>query len=71
MRGDVPAGKRGFFVLEMATPPREGRYQLEFHLRFLEDGKVAQRVFLGRFHLWISEKNIDQPRRYRVDEENS
>jgi predicted aldo/keto reductase-like oxidoreductase len=69
LRGDVPPGQRGYFVIEMAAPQREGRYQLEFYLRFFSDGHLAKRIFLGRFDLRITEKKVGHPRRYRIDED--
>lgn len=69
LRGDIPSGQRGYFVWEMAAPRRKGCYQLEFLLRFLWDGNVSQRVFLGGFHLWV--KQFDPASRYRIDEKGS
>ncbi len=68
MRGDVPSGQRGYFVWEMNTPAQEGRYRLEFCLRFRLDGHSGQKISLGGFHLRVGMKNIDQPRRYLSDE---
>ena len=68
MRGDIPSGQRGYFVFEMSAPRQPGQYQLEFRLRFSLNGHVSPRIFLGRFPLRISEKDIIQPRRYRTDE---
>jgi predicted aldo/keto reductase-like oxidoreductase len=64
LRGDVPSGQRGYFVLEMDVPSRKGLYRLEFYLRFTLDGQIVQRISLGGFDQEVTGKNIDHPRRH-------
>lgn len=55
MRGDIPTGQRGYFVIEPTAPFRKGCYDLEFRLTFLREDQPAEQIPLGRIEVSVAE----------------
>lgn len=55
MRGDIPTGQRGYFVINATAPCLKGCYGLEVRLTFLLDDRLVEFIPLGRIEVSVAE----------------